>query len=105
MDYNAHHNEFGRCPAKGRKKPVNGETYSIAKFKYHGDTSTSGTSFSVVDIQSIVYQVPFYSEEELLRMNNLFRTKGYYGKRPDVETGHNYRREGMCRGRIFLFRH
>lgn len=81
MDYNAHHNEFGRCPAKGRKKPVIGKTYSIAKFKYHGDTSTSGTSFSVVDVQSIVYQVPFYSEEELLRMNNLFRTKGYYGKR------------------------
>ena len=81
MDYNAHHNEFGRCPAKGRKKPVNGETYSIAKFKYHGDTSTSGTSFSVVDVQSIVYQTPFYSEEELLRMNNLFRIKGYYGKR------------------------
>lgn len=81
MDYNAHHNEFGRCPAKGRKKPIIGKTYSIAKFKYNGDTSNSGTSFSVVDVQSIVYQVPFYSEEELLRMNNLYRAKGYYGKR------------------------
>lgn len=81
MDYNAHHNEFGHCPAKGRKKPINGKTYSIAKFKYNGDTSTSGTSFSVVDVQSIVYQAPFYSEKELLRMNNLYRVKGYYGKR------------------------
>lgn len=80
MDYNAHHNEFGHCPAKGRKKPIIGKTYSIAKFKYNGDTSTSGTSFSVADVQSIVYQAPFYSEEELLRMNNMYRVKGYYGK-------------------------
>lgn len=76
-DYNAHHNPLGKCPAKGRVPPVRGKSYVIAKFKYIG----SGGYFVVEDQQTIIYQGIFYTEEELLRMNNLFRIKGYYGKR------------------------
>lgn len=76
-DYNAHHNPIGRCPAKGRQKPVNGKPYEIAKFKYFDN----GKYFIVEDRTSIIYEGPYYTEEELLRMNNIYRTKGYYGKR------------------------
>lgn len=72
-DYSAHHNEFGHCPAKGRKQPINGEKYEIAKFKYYKDNF-----FMVEDRQTIIYQGPLFTEEELLRMNNLWRTKSYY---------------------------
>lgn len=75
-DYSAHHNEFGHCPAQGRKQPVHGEKYEIAKFKYYKDNY-----FMVEDRQTIVYQGPLFTEEELLRMNNLWRTKGYYTTR------------------------
>ena len=38
--------------------------------------------------RTVVYEGPYYSEEELLRRNNYWRTKGYYGKRefyqPDI---------------------
>lgn len=46
-----------------------------------GFTKGGGTAFSVIDSQTIIYEGPIYSEEELLRMNNLWRVKGYYGKR------------------------
>lgn len=77
IDYNAHHNALGKCPAKGREMPVRGKSYEIVKFKYND----SGRSFVVEDRQAVIYQGAFYTEEELLRMNNLFRVKGYYGKR------------------------
>ncbi len=32
----------------------------------------------VEDRQTIIYQGPLFTEEELLRMNNLWRTKSYY---------------------------
>lgn len=76
-DYTAHHNPLGKCPAKGRVPPIRGKSYVIAKFKYIG----SDGYFVVEDQQTIIYQGIFYTEEELLRMNNLFRIKGYYGKR------------------------
>lgn len=46
MDYNAHHNAFGKCPAKGRKQPINGKSYPIAKFRYYESTK-GGVTFSV----------------------------------------------------------
>lgn len=76
-DYNAHHNPLGKCPAKGRIPPIRGKSYVIAKFKYIGN----GNYFVVEDQQTIIYQGILYTEEELLRMNNLFRIKGYYSKR------------------------
>ena len=77
VGYNAHHNPLGKCPAKGRQKPINGKFYEISKFKYAND----GRHFVVEDRISITYKGPYYSEEELLRMNNIYHTKGYYGKR------------------------
>ena len=77
FDYTAHHNPLGICPAKGRKQPVRGEKYEIAKFKYFN----GGKTFIVEDRQTIIYEGPVYTEEELLRMNNLWRVKGYYGTR------------------------
>ena len=35
----------------------------------------------VTDIKTITYNGPEFTEEELLRMNNLWRTKGYYTSR------------------------
>ena len=37
--------------------------------------------FIVEDHKTITYHGPLYSEEEMLRMNNIYRTKGYYVKR------------------------
>lgn len=82
-DYQGHHALVGEggCPAKGRKQPVDGETYRIAKYKYYGDAKGGGVYFSVVDAHSVVYHAAEFTEEELLRMNNMWRVKGYYGKR------------------------
>ena len=82
-DYQGHHALVGEggCPAKGRKQPVDGETYRIAKYKYYGDAKGGGVYFSVVDAHSVVYHATEFTEEELLRMNNMWRVKGYYGKR------------------------
>lgn len=59
-----------------RSKPIEGKQYEIVKFKHLG-----GDAFSLIDRQTVTYQGPIYSEEELLRMNNLWRTKGYYAAR------------------------
>ncbi len=78
-DYQGHH-AVNNCPAKGKKQLVDGETYPIAKYQHYG-TQKGGVAFTVIDRQNVVYHAPKLSEEELLRMNNLFRVKGYYGKR------------------------
>ena len=57
---------------KVKKLPVEGKGYRIIKYS---------PMMVVEDIQEIVYSGPLYSDEELLKMNNLWRTKGYYGKR------------------------
>ena len=77
--YDAHH-AVNACPAKGRMKPVDGQTYLISKYE-HYEAKGSGVAFRVVDEQKVTYHAPEFSEEELLRMNNIFRVKGYYGRR------------------------
>ena len=57
---------------KVKKLPIEGKGYRIIKYS---------PMMVVEDIQEIVYSGPLYSDEELLKMNNLWRTKGYYGKR------------------------
>ena len=59
-----------------RSKPIEGKKYYIVKFRHLG-----GNSFSVEDEQLVTYHGETYSEEELLHMNNLYRTKGYYAAR------------------------
>jgi hypothetical protein len=56
--------------------PVEGKSYRM--IKYEGPVS-GGCWF--IPTNNIIYHGTSYSEEELLRMNNLWRIKGYYGVR------------------------
>lgn len=77
--YEGHH-AVNNCPAKSQSRPIDGYTYKIAKYE-HFAPNGNGVPFRVIDVQEVIYHAPKYSERELLRMNNLWRTKGYYGKR------------------------
>lgn len=56
-----------------RLKPVIGKSYRAVKYN---------PEMVVEDIkENVIYEGVRYSEEELLRMNNLWRTKGYYAAR------------------------
>jgi hypothetical protein len=57
-----------------RRIPVIGKVYPIIKYEPVG----SNGLYIVTDKQTVEYKGPYYSEEELLRMNNIWRTKGYY---------------------------
>ena len=59
-----------------RRKPIIGKVYRIIKY----EPNTQGI-WLVKDIQGIKYEGPIYTDEELLRMNNITRVKGYYGQR------------------------
>lgn len=59
-----------------RRKPVIGKVYRIIKY----EPNTQGI-WLVKDIEDIKYEGPIYTDEELLRMNNITRVKGYYGQR------------------------
>ena len=58
------------------RKPVIGKVYRIIKY----EPNTQGISI-VKDVEDIKYEGPIYTDEELLRMNNITRCKGYYGQR------------------------
>lgn len=77
--YDGHHS-VNNCPAKSMSRPIDGHTYKIAKYE-HFEPTSYGVPFRVIDIQEVVYHAPQYSEDELLKMNNLWRTKGYYTSR------------------------
>jgi hypothetical protein len=72
-----HHHDPTYCPwpndAGKHSLPVIGKTYYIMKAKYYDNHR-----FDVEDEKYITYQGPNYSDEELLKMNNLWRVKGYY---------------------------
>ena len=59
-----------------RRKPVIGKMYRIIKY----EPNTQGI-WIVKDVEEIKYEGPIYTDEELLRMNNITRVKGYYGQR------------------------
>ena len=70
------HHIYHTASYKGKKfPPVNGKTYLLIKYV------AQASGVYVEDQKQIVYRGPIYSDEELLKMNNLLRTKGYYGKR------------------------
>ena len=76
-----HHHDSRYCPnvvddGEPRSKPVIGKKYHIMKAEYYGN----GT-FKPIDSRFVTYEGPLYTEEELLEMNNIWRIKGYYGKR------------------------
>lgn len=78
-----HHHDPRYCPCaidgEPRTLPVIGKRYHISKYEY--SMGKNGCTFKPVDRQWITYEGPCYNEEELLRMNNLWRTKGYYAAR------------------------
>ena len=68
-----HHPEGYGTPRK-RSLPVKGKSYEIIKY-------SGGTIYDyVVDIQTIEYTGPKFSEEQLLRKNGLWKSKGFYPK-------------------------
>ena len=70
------HHIYHMASYEGKKlPPANGKSYSLIKYV------AQENGIYVEDIKQIVYNGPLYSDEELLKMNNLWRTKGYYGKR------------------------
>ncbi len=81
-----HHHDPRYCPCvvddgEPRTAPVIGKQYTIMKAEYYTCGAKGGWCFKPLDRQTITYQGVLYTEEELLRMNNLWRTKGYYRKR------------------------
>lgn len=70
------HNSWQNSPRGERLKPINGKKYRITKY----EQSKSGVGV-VVDWKDVVYKEPKYSDEELLKMNNISYIKGYYGHR------------------------
>ena len=71
------HNDWQRSPIGKRLKPVHGKKYRIVKYI---PSTNSGVGI-VDDVRVVVYKGTMYSDEELLKMNNILRTKGYYGYR------------------------
>ncbi|HJA86216.1 MAG TPA: hypothetical protein H9950_08525 [Candidatus Bacteroides avicola] len=77
-DYKGYSHHPACCPYDGKKSaPVIGKSYELIKYEPVGPDGI----WIVTDIQFITYNGPEFTEEELLRMNNIYRTKGYYGKR------------------------
>lgn len=81
-----HHHDPRYCPCptgdeEPRTQPIIGKRYHISKYEYFTCNSSVGWCFKPIDSQWIIYKGAIYSEEELLRMNNLWRTKGYYTNR------------------------
>lgn len=81
-----HHHDPRYCPCvdddgEPRTAPVIGKQYNIMKAEYFPCNTRGGYCFKPLDYQKVTYEGAIYSEEELLRMNNLWRTKGYYAAR------------------------
>ena len=53
--------------------PVKGKSYTIVKY-----TGGVYPRDYILDIRTITYEGPKYTEEELLKMNGLWKAKGYY---------------------------
>lgn len=74
--YDHHNHPNGRYEGK-KIPPVEGETYTLIKYEPAGVDG----EWILTDKKIITYHGPEYSDEDLLRMNNLWRVKGYYGVR------------------------
>lgn len=83
--YTAHHDPRycpnpKSVPLEQRSRPVEGQSYYIMKPKYF-----ENGAFIVEASEWVTYRGPILSEEELLKKNNYYRTKGYYGEREFYE--------------------
>ena len=64
-----------------RAKPIIGKAYDLTKYEFYAPAG----HWYLTDQTIIEYQGPIYTDEELLRMNNLWRTKGFYAAREFYE--------------------
>lgn len=72
LDGYTHHPQGVSYSPKKRSRPVKGQTYAVIKY-----TGGSPDDY-LVDLKYVVYEGPKYSEEELLRMNGMWKAQGYY---------------------------
>lgn len=72
--YTHHPNGSGRPYKRG--VPIKGKDYEL--IKYSSETIQGTQIGHIEDIRHVIYTGPKYSEEELLMMNGLWKTKGYY---------------------------
>ena len=70
------HHPNGSGQPRKRGVPVKGKDYEL--IKYSSETVQGTKIGHVEDIRHVIYPGPKYSEEELLRMNGLWKAKGYY---------------------------
>lgn len=79
--YGYTHHHILDLPYNGKKMlPVNGKKYRVIKY-IPGDRG----ELIVEDVREIVYSTKTYSEEDLLRINGVWKAKGYYGVREFYE--------------------
>lgn len=80
------------CPAcKTGTKPIEGKTYS--KWISSRDPGPHTFYFRAEEMETVVYHYPQFTAEELLKMNNLYRLKAYYGKREFYQPGYDTKTE------------
>ncbi|MBP8960297.1 MAG: hypothetical protein KBG40_07730 [Bacteroidales bacterium] len=65
------------CPDSLKAKPVEGKSYKLVKYENVGNNK----GWILTDLYPIVYHYPKFTEDELLKMNNLSRVKAYYPDR------------------------
>lgn len=70
-----HHPGYESYKPKKISKPIKGKSYTIVK--YTG--GIYGQDY-LVDIRTVQYNGPQYSEDELLKRNGIWKVKGYYPK-------------------------
>jgi hypothetical protein len=58
-----------------KQRPIEGHSYELIKY----EPGAPDGRWILTDQIRVIYHGPIYSDEELLRMNNLWRIKGYYG--------------------------
>jgi hypothetical protein len=74
------HGGWLNCPAgDGTERPVEGVTYTV--WTGANPPASHPFSFNSTNSKQIVYHYPKYTEEELLKMFGLARSKGYYPKK------------------------
>ncbi|MFD1772066.1 hypothetical protein [Sphingobacterium suaedae] len=85
------HGSWLNCPAgDGDEMPIEGKTYIV--WTGPNPPTSHPFYFNSSNTKKIVYRYPKYTEEELMKMNGVTRTKGYYPEKefyqPDYETAH-----------------
>lgn len=73
------------CNDTTRTMPIEGKTYRLIKYE------NIGRGFKIVrDVYDISFHYPKFTEEELLKMNNLSRVKAYYTNREFYQVKYDY---------------